>query len=533
MHRPSRLASPNKHMEGENTSRAPHRWRGRRRRPRRGGAVVPWRAAAPRPHCSAPLCPARAAASLLASARGEGRTGTHGREALTDSPRRHPFPIVLPSAAQRVIARLRAAGHEAYAVGGAVRDALLGKAVEEVDVTTSAAPDQVMGLFHHCFSTGYEFGVVGVIEGGLTVEVATFREDMPYLDGRHPSAVRFADVATDARRRDFTVNGLYYDPMSQEVLDFTSGLDDLRKGLLRAIGEPRERFEEDRLRLLRCARFAAQLGFCIEARTWEALVTLAPRIDAVSAERVRAELDKLLTGPRPGVGMRVLLYSGLLTALLPEVEAMVGVEQPPEFHPEGDVFVHTCLVLEALQRRDSVLAWAALLHDVGKPPTFRVAERIRFDGHVGEGMRMAEAILTRLRHDRHTIERVVELVHLHLKFADLREMRPSTLKRFLRLPHFADQLELHRADCLGSHGQLDLYEFCRARLCELKEEQLRPRPLLTGHDLIALGYPPGPLFAEILDVVEEQQLDGALSTRDQAIDWVVQRWPLSGGSALA
>jgi poly(A) polymerase len=431
------------------------------------------------------------------------------------------------------LARLRQAGFESYAVGGCVRDALLGMPVREVDISTSAPPDQVVRLFPRTFSTGYRFGVVGVVDDEAVLEVATFREDFPYHDGRHPSGVRFADAASDARRRDFTVNALYYDPDAMEVVDHVGGLADLRDGLLRSVGDARARFLEDQLRLLRCARFAAQLDFCIEAQTWWALQELAHSIGNVSAERARTELDKLLTGPRPALGLRVLLYSGLLRQLLPEIEAMVAVEQPPEFHPEGDVFVHTCQVLQLLNRRDPVLAWGALLHDVGKPPTFRVAERIRFDGHVQAGMDMAGRILERLRQDRRTIERVVELVHLHLKFADVFEMRPSTLKRFLRIEHFEDHLELHRADCLGSHGRLDAHQFCLDQLARLREQDLRPAPLLTGVDLLGLGYPAGPLFGSILEALEEAQLDGALHTREEAIAFVTRRWPITGGSALA
>lgn len=452
---------------------------------------------------------------------------------MNSPPLRQALAISLPAPALRTLARLQEAGFQAYAVGGCVRDALLGLPAREIDITTSAHPDQVVGLFPRTFSTGYQFGVVGVIDEQTVLEVATFREDLPYHDGRHPSGVRFADAASDARRRDFTINTLYYDPRSNEVVDHVGGLADLRDGLLRTVGDPRARFREDHLRLLRCARFAAQLGFCIEAETWWALQDLAPRIGDVSAERARAELDKLLTGPRPALGLRVLLYSGLLRQLLPEVEAMVGVEQPPEFHPEGDVFVHTCRVLELLTRRDPVLSWGALLHDVGKPPTFRVAERIRFDGHVQQGMELAARILERLRHDRRTIERVVELVHLHLKFADVFEMRPSTFKRFLRTEHFEDHLELHRADCLGSHGRLDAHQHCQTQLAQLREQDLRPTPLLTGTDLLALGYPAGPLFGSILEALEEAQLDGTLRTRAEAVEFVTGRWPITGGSALA
>jgi poly(A) polymerase len=438
---------------------------------------------------------------------------------------RRPFHMDLPVPALSVISQLCDAGYEAFAVGGAVRDAILGLPAAEIDVATSATPEEVSAIFPRTHDVGAQFGVTIVVEGETALEVATFREDGDYEDGRHPRRVRFADLESDARRRDFSVNALYYDPVNEEILDPTGGLDDLANQELAAIGEARRRFGEDHLRLLRCARFAAQLDFVIAPDTWDAMVELAAEVETVSKERVGAEMEKILMGPRPARGLRILLYSGLLSAVLPEIVAMVGVEQPAQFHPEGDVFVHTCLVLEALERRDRVLSWSALLHDVGKPPTFRVAERIRFDGHVSEGMEMARHILMRLRLDNDTIERVVDLVRLHLKFSDVKEMRAATLKRFLRSAHFEDHLALHRADCLGSHGQLDLHRFCEERLAELSEEDLRPPPLLTGKDLMDMGYAPGPLFGEILTAVEDAQLDGTLTDRAAAVDFVREGWP--------
>jgi len=419
--------------------------------------------------------------------------------------KRRPFPLDLPAAPLRVIATLRRAGHEAYAVGGAVRDALRGARLKDVDVATSAAPREVAALFPRTHEVGIRFGVMIVVEDETPIEVATFRTESEYTDGRHPQEVHFTDLAADAARRDFTVNALYYDPVSEEILDPAGGLSDLENGILRSIGQPALRFTEDRLRLLRCARFAAQLGFVIEENTWWALLEHAPTVISVSRERIRAELDLLLTGENPALGLRILHYSGLLRAVLPEVDAMVGVQQPPQFHPEGDVFVHTCLTLQLLEKRSRVLAWGALLHDVGKPPTYRMAERIRFDRHVPVGMEMAEAILQHLHCDRETIERVVALVREHLRFASVEQMRPSTLKRFLRQPHFEDHLELHRVDCLASHQDLSLYQFCRNRLEEL-----------------SLG--------KILHAVEDHQLEGKLRTKEEALGFVTKRWKPTAGS---
>lgn len=434
--------------------------------------------------------------------------------------------IELPGPALRILERLRGAGHEAYAVGGVVRDALLGFEAEEVDISTSARPEDVTALFEQTHAVGEAFGVILVVEDGIPHEVASFRRDEEYVDGRHPSSITAGSLEEDARRRDFTVNALYYDDAGDRILDPAGGIDDLRSGTLRAIGDARERFAEDHLRLLRCARFAAQLGFEIEADCWDALIEEPERIGRISAERVRNELTHILCGPRPALGIRILLYSGLLELLLPEVAAMVGVQQPPEFHPEGDVFVHTLLAVEAVEPRTAALAWGALLHDVGKPPTFRVEERIRFDGHVGLGMEMAQEILTRLRFDNETIAHVVELVHLHLKFMDAPRMRASTLKRFLRTERFADHLALHRADCLASSGDLSLHEFCQEALERLSEEELRPAPLLNGRDLLDMGYPAGPRIGEILRELETAQLEGELSDAEAARAHVARRWPL-------
>ena len=428
-------------------------------------------------------------------------------------------------AAQRIVEKLRLHGHEAFFAGGWVRDFLMRRKPTDIDIATSARPDEVLKLFPNALTVGAQFGVVSVRMYGRSYEVATFRKEGPYLDGRHPSHVAFAGPRQDALRRDFTVNGLFYDPVAARVIDYVRGKRDLQRRLLRAIGKPGERFEEDKLRMLRAVRFACSLGFEIHSDTWEAIRASAASILQVSWERIRDEVLKILTGPAPARGLDLLHESGLLTHILPEVEAMRGVEQPPEFHPEGDVFVHTRMALGLLRRPTPVLALGTLLHDVGKPPTFAVKERIRFDGHVEVGARMAEEICRRLRVSNDETAAVVDLVENHLRFMHVHEMRQSTLKRFLRKPNFADHLELHRVDCLSSHGSLETYRFCKAKLEELRNETLSPPRLLTGDDLIDLGYAPGPLFREILDAVEDKQLEHAVSTREEAIEFVLANFP--------
>jgi len=429
--------------------------------------------------------------------------------------------------ARAAIGRLRASGHQAYLVGGCVRDLLLGRTPKDFDVATDAPPERIVALFPNSSCVGAQFGVVLVRDSGAQVEIATFRSDRQYTDGRRPSAVRFeTDPRADVLRRDFTINGLMLDPENGRLLDYVEGRADLERRVVRAIGDPEERFREDHLRLLRAIRFAARLGFTIDAATFDAIRRLHGLILRVSAERVRDELARILTegGARPG--FELLDRSGMLHDLLPEVAAMKGVEQPPEFHPEGDVWVHTLLLLEKLDHPTPVLALGALLHDVGKPLTYRVAGRIRFDGHVEEGVRLAGGILARLRFSRDQIEQVEALVANHMRFKDVDRMKESTLKRFLRLPGFAGHLELHRLDCLASHGNLDNYELVRRKLEELPAEQLKPPRLVTGDDLIAAGYTPGPRFSAILSAVEDAQLEGRLTSRDDALSWVRESYPI-------
>ncbi|MCC7518953.1 MAG: CCA tRNA nucleotidyltransferase [Verrucomicrobiae bacterium] len=425
-------------------------------------------------------------------------------------------------AAARVAARLRAAGHEAFFAGGCVRDALRRRRPKDYDVATSARPSEVERLFKRTVGVGKAFGVMRVREGGVETEVATFRVDGPYRDGRRPSAVRFCGAEEDAKRRDFTVNGLFYDPARRRVADYVGGRSDLARRVLRAIGDPRARFQEDHLRMLRAVRFAAELGFRIEAATWRAVRAMAPRIRRVSSERIRDELTKLLVSPRPGHGIKLLAKSGLLRRILPEVDRMRGVPQPRAFHPEGDVFVHTTVALDQLPKKPSAaLAWATLLHDVGKPPTFerspRRGRRIRFPGHAGVGAKMADRILRRLRFSNAEREAIAEIVGNHMTFKDVPRMRLATIKRLLARSTFEDELAMHRADCLASHGSVSNVRILRGWQRKLKREEIRPPRLVTGADLIALGWKPGPIFGRILAEIEDAQLAGEIATREQAL----------------
>jgi len=434
--------------------------------------------------------------------------------------------------ALRVARTLRAAGHQAYFAGGCVRDALLGREPQDYDVATSAQPGEVQALFPATEAVGAAFGVILVLLEGEAHEVATFRADGPYLDGRHPESVRFCGPAEDARRRDFTVNGMFQDPESGEILDFVGGKADLEAGVLRAIGEPARRFEEDRLRVLRCVRFASQLGFRIEAATWSAVESFAGETGGLARERVSAELTKILRSPRPRLGLELLDAAGLLKELLPELTPLKGCPQPPEFHPEGDVWEHTLRVVQAVAdagEPSKRLAWAALLHDIAKPQTFLKTDRIRFHGHEVEGEKAARAILEKLKLGREVSEGAAVLVADHLRLDPIRQMRTATLKRLLRRDDIEDLLALHRADCLGSHGNLELYRFALERRAEFQaaavEQGLRPQALLKGKDLLALGFSPGPRFKTILEAVEDEQLEGRLETKEAALAFVLERYP--------
>jgi len=434
--------------------------------------------------------------------------------------------------ASAIVERLRSAGFQAYWVGGCVRDLVMGREPQDYDVATDAPPGEVVKLFPGSLTVGAQFGVVVVAGDGEPTEVATFRSDGRYLDGRHPAEVRYARTPQeDVRRRDFTINGLMYDPVEGRVLDFVGGQADIRAHRLRTIGEPGARFAEDRLRMLRAVRFAARFAFTLDRATFEAIRELAPAIQGVSAERIRDEILKILTEGAARRGFELLDRSALLQEVLPEVKALQGVAQPPEFHPEGDVWTHTLMMLEGLQQATPTLALGALLHDVGKPATFTVRERIRFDGHVEIGAKMAEEICRRLRLSSRETERVVELVSQHMRFKDFLQMRRSTQLKFLALDGFAEHLELHRLDCLASHGDLTVYEAARRMMLETPVEVVKPEPLITGDDLIALGHEPGPRFKEILESVRDAQLDGRINTREAALAFVREQFPFMAPAA--
>jgi tRNA nucleotidyltransferase/poly(A) polymerase len=414
-----------------------------------------------------------------------------------------------------IVSRLRASDHQAYWVGGCVRDLLLGRTPKDIDVATSATPDEITRLFPGAKSIGASFGVMLL---GHT-EIATFRSEQAYSDGRRPDSVQYeTEPRRDAARRDFTINGMFLDPISGEVLDFFGGREDLRNRIVRAIGDARERFAEDHLRLLRAVRFAARLNFTIDDATLAAMRESAPSITRVAAERVRQELTRILTEGGAKRGLELLRGSLLLPQVLPEVQAMIGVEQPPEFHPEGDVFIHTGIMLDLLQPPiPPTLAWGVLLHDVGKPVTQTFDTRIRFNGHVEAGVRIATDILERLRFPNAERDQILSLVANHMRFMDVQRMKESTLKRFLRLDEFPEHLELHRVDCASSSGRLENYEFVREKLAQLPAEALSPPALIGGADLIAAGFQPGPKFREALMLVEEAQLSGEVASKEEAL----------------
>jgi poly(A) polymerase len=427
------------------------------------------------------------------------------------------------AAARSIVERLRAKGFEALYAGGCVRDRLLGLEPHDYDVATSARPEQVEALFPRTIPVGAQFGVIIVLERGSEIQVATFRGDDAYHDGRHPVSVHYTDAEGDALRRDFTINGLFYNPTKEEILDFVGGREDLKNRILRAIGNPSERFAEDKLRLLRAIRFATTLGFEIDSGTWGALLAWAPEIHAVSAERIRDEFCKILLSPNRLQGFDLLDQSGLLRVIIPEMESLKGCDQPPEFHPEGDVFVHTRLMLSLLPDKVSLpLVLSVLFHDLGKPPTRTVDEtgRIRFNGHEGVSAEMSLRIMHRLRFPNEVIDAVLPAVRLHMSFKDVPNMRVATLKRMMARPTFEDELELHRVDCLGSHGMLDNHALLIAKREEFGNQPLIPLPLITGNDLINLGWKPGPKFADILQAVQTRQLEGILGTREDAMEWV-------------
>ena len=448
------------------------------------------------------------------------------RSGYSDAVKSSPMEKV----AREVAARLRESGHIAYFAGGCVRDMVRGLIPKDYDIATDARPEAVQTLFPRTFAVGAHFGVIIVLENGFQFEVATFRSDEAYIDGRHPSAVQFSSPKEDAQRRDFTINGMFYDPVPEKVIDFVGGCADIDAKLVRAIGDPAQRFAEDRLRMLRAVRFATVLDYRIDKKTWDALVTNASSINQISAERIRDELVRIFLSLNRARGWDLLDSSGLMRAILPELEAMKGVLQPEQFHPEGDVFVHTRLMLQYLPEEVSVpLVFAVLFHDVAKPVTATVDNtgRIRFNAHDRIGAQMTEAIMRRLRFSGAEIEATVEMVRQHMVFKDAPNMRVAKLKRFMARPTFDEELELHRVDCESSHRMLDNYEFLQRKHEEFANEPIIPPPLVHGDDLIVLGLKPGPKFREILEAVETRQLEGTLRTREEALEWVKREY-LSG-----
>lgn len=429
-----------------------------------------------------------------------------------------------------IVRRLRDAGSLAYFAGGCVRDRLRGVQAKDYDIATSARPAEVQALFPRTLAVGAHFGVICVLEGGRQYEVATFRSDGAYMDGRHPGEVTFSTPREDAERRDFTVNGMFYDPVTDEIIDYVGGRSDLQGGVLRAIGDAESRFREDRLRMLRAVRFATVLDFQIEPETWAALKLHAAEIHDVSAERIREELVRIFLHPNRVRGLDLLDESGLLAHVIPEMMALKGCEQPPQFHPEGDVWVHTRRMLELLPPEVTVpLVFSVLLHDIGKPGTYSLdpAEgRIRFNGHDKLGAEMTRRIMGRLRFSREEIDAAVEAVDQHMVFKDVQKMRVAKLKRFMARTGFEEEMELHRVDCTSSHAMLDNYTFLREKQEQFANEPLIPPPLVTGDDLIEMGWKPGPKFKEMLEAVQTRQLEGTLTTREQALAWVREEYRL-------
>ena len=432
------------------------------------------------------------------------------------------------AAAVSIVKKLTSKRFSAFFAGGYVRDRIMkGVSAEigDIDIATNATPETITKIFSHTIGVGEQFGVMVVIEGGIPFEVATFRADVGIADGRHPGSVVFTDAKEDALRRDFTINGMFFDPLSEKIIDYVSGVDDINSGVIRSIGDPSLRFSEDYLRMLRAIRFAARFDFRIEDATWRALCENASKIKLISPERIFSEIDRMLCQKNSARSLQLLMDSGLLKEILPEVAALAGVEQPPEFHPEGDVFVHTRLALELMvEKPSSVLAWSVLLHDVGKPSTFIISDRIRFNGHDRVGALIARAVLRRLKASNALIEGVDACIENHMNFMNVTRMRLSTLKKFLSRPTIIDELDLHKADCQASHGDIQNYDFVKEKLSLMAEEVIKPAPLIGGRELISLGLKPGPLFGEILNEIYDLQLDEKVSTRDEALAVVRERY---------
>jgi len=427
-------------------------------------------------------------------------------------------------AALAIVRHLTGNGYQALYAGGCVRDMLLNAGTNgDIDIATNATPETVASLFEQVIGVGEHFGVMIVVIDGIPFEVATFRSDIGSADGRHPGSVVFVDAEHDAQRRDFTINGMFYDPLTEQIFDYVGGREDLERKIIRAIGNPMLRFEEDYLRVLRAVRFSARLGFPIESTTWTALKNNVAGLSHVSVERIFQECDKMLMGANPDTAIKLMHESGLLARIFPEVSATIGVEQPPEFHPEGDVFVHTLLVLSLLAHPSRTVAWSALLHDIGKPPTKTISDRIRFSNHQRVGAVMAKKVMLRLKAPNSLVDNVYDCIDNHMNFMNVKNMRLSTLKRFLSRSTFEDEMELHRADCLASHGNIDNYDFLRQKQREIPVDEVKPPALLTGKDLIALGCVPGPNFKVLLGEAYDLQLEGKITSVEAAREWAQEK----------
>jgi len=438
------------------------------------------------------------------------------------------------NAALKVVKTLQDEGFIAFFAGGCVRDHLLGRTPKDYDVATDAFPEEVEALFPKTIPIGKAFGVIAVVDGKETIEVATFREEEGTLDGRHPETILFSAATEDALRRDFTINGMFYDPIAEQLHDYVHGQHDLKKQIITAIGNPTERFEEDHLRMLRAVRFAHNLGFALDPKTEDAIRAMAHFITKMSAERIEMELTRTLTeSAKPGDALQHLYDLGLLEYILPEILPMVGQQQPPQFHPEGDVFEHTILMLNLMEEEprkatytERELAYTVLLHDVGKPPTARIGPgtdgepRIRFDGHAAVSAEMAEIILTQLKFPSKEKKHIVEAIRGHMRFMDVQKMRTSTLRKMIGAETFDLEMELHRLDCLGSHAMLDNYDFVRDYTEEMANEPILPEPWLCGHDLIAMDIKEGKLIGEILKEAYDGQMENRFASRDELLDWV-------------
>jgi len=417
-----------------------------------------------------------------------------------------------------IVKTLQKHGYKAFFAGGCVRDMIMGKESADYDIATNALPQDIINLFEKTIPVGAQFGVIIVVKNGHSFEVATFRTEGSYSDGRHPDYVAFSTPEDDVKRRDFTINGLLYDPLHNKILDYVGGQEDISKGIIRTIGSPAERFTEDKLRMIRAARFACRFNFPIHEDTRRAIIQLAQNIHVVSAERIREELEKILTGTNPHIGVKLLDELRLLQEILPEVTGMKGVRQPENFHPEGDVLVHTLLCLSKMQNPSWTLAMGVILHDIGKTITFEESDRIRFNLHEKVGADMAARICDRLKTSNAEKDRIVWLVLKHLYFKDAQKMRLSKLKRLLAEEGYPELAELCRIDALASSGDLSDYHYCQEMFSKLSHEEVRPKPLITGHDLIDLGLKPSPVFKDILTKIEDEQLEGNLTTKEAAIE---------------